>query len=320
MSLLRLVAAPVLALGTTLVVPALASAPAHAASVQCLHPDNARYDHGAPHWRHYDDHSEVDQTDLQALSPEETTKKYVAQEVEPVLPDTVTIPTYVHVIKGKHRGEQNTAGPRKVREVMRIINDGYSGGQSPENQLAKTRYRFQLEDIDYRQRDGWYHAYLNGPRDTRMKQALHRGDAGTLNIYINGGGPNGYPVLGWSRFPWQYQKNPAMDGINVNVAALPGGQARRYNLGDTAIHEIGHWMGLFHTFQRGCSSTNDMVSDTPAEADPSYYCYTTRDTCPDDPGLDPVHNFMDYSYDSCMYMFTPGQVRRMDSSFEKWRQ
>jgi hypothetical protein len=201
---------------------------------------------------------------------------------------------------------------------MKIVNSGYAGGQSVTNH--PTRYRFALKAIDYRRRDGWYHAYLNGPRDTRMKQALHRGNAGTLNIYINGGGPHGYPVLGWSRFPWQYQKNPKMDGVNLNVASLPGGRAQRYNLGDTAIHEIGHWMGLFHTFQRGCSATNDMVADTPAEAEPSYYCDTTRDTCLSDPGLDPVHNFMDYSYDSCMYEFTNGQVLRMDSAFEKWRQ
>jgi hypothetical protein len=315
---LRLLAAPVLALATTVVVPALVSAPAHAAAAPCVHPDNARYDHGAPHWRHYEDHPDVQRSDLQALPTSQTTRRYVAQQVEPVLPGSVTIPTYVHVIKGRHRGERVPAGPRKVRRVMRIVNNGYSGGQSATN--TPTRYRFVLKKIDYRRRDGWYHAYLNGPRDSRMKQALHRGDAGTLNIYINGGGPNGYPILGWSRFPWQYQKNPRMDGVNLNVASLPGGRAKRYNLGDTAVHEIGHWMGLFHTFQGGCSSTNDMVADTPAEAEPSYYCDTTRDTCPTDLGLDPVHNFMDYSYDSCMYEFTRDQVFRMDSAYEKWRQ
>ena len=126
-------------------------------------------------------------------------------------------------------------------------------------------------------------------------------------------------MLGWSRFPWQYAATPKLDGISVNVAGLPGGRATGYNLGDTLVHETGHWLGLLHTFQGGCEGGGDLVSDTPAEAEPSYYCETTRDTCPEDPGLDPVHDFMDYSLDACMNMFTAGQVRRMDAAFEKWR-
>ena len=116
-----------------------------------------------------------------------------------------------------------------------------------------------------------------------MKRALHEGGARTLNIYINGGGPQGQPVLGWSRFPWQYAAAPRLDSVSVNVAGLPGGRARNYNLGDTVIHETGHWLGLLHTFQGGCDGVGDLVSDTPAEAEPSFECETTRDTCPTTP-------------------------------------
>ncbi len=304
-----------------LVVPAATAAAAGvraASSVPCVKPAStqARSGREAPEWRTNNDMPEVQQQDLEALPASETRKGVVAREVEPVLPSTVVIPVYVHVIKGKHRHERPRIGKRRVQRLITILNNGMAGRQS--SLSVPTRYRFTLRKIDYRKRDGWYHAFFNGPRDTRMKRKLHRGNARTLNLYINGGGPRNNPVLGWARFPWQYTSNRYLDGVSVNNAAIPGGRARGYNSGDTLIHETGHWLGLLHTFEGGCEGSGDLVSDTPAEDEPSFYCQTTRDTCPA-PGLDPVHNFMDYSLDSCMYMFTAGQVRRMDTAFERWR-
>ena len=270
-----------------------------------------------PHWRGHSDHPKVTRADLAALPPVETTRRFHLRQVEPRLASRIWIPVYVHVIRGTHKGENLPAGPRKVKRLLRILNLGMAGDQS--GRVVNTRYRFKLRKIDYTKRDGWHHAYFNGPRDQRAKKALHRGGAGTLNLYINGGGPKGYPVLGWSRFPWQYRGNPKLDGVSVNMASLPGGRASGYNRGDTVIHETGHWMGLFHTFQGGCGTQGDLVADTAAEDEPSYYCETRRDTCPAEAGLDPVRNFMDYSLDSCMNHFTLGQAQRMDSAFEKWR-
>ncbi len=270
-----------------------------------------------PTWRRYGDTSKVTARDLAALPGQQTRRGFVAREVEPRLAAIEYIPVYVHVIKGRHRGERVPAGPKRVRTLLATLNDAMAGKQS--SLSVPTRYRFVLKKINYRKRDGWHHAFLNGPRDQRMKRKLHRGDARTLNLYINGGGPRGEPVLGWSRFPWQYAAKPYMDGVSVNMAALRGGKATGYNLGDTVVHETGHWLGLFHTFEGGCGETGDLVADTPAEAEPSFFCETKRDTCAEDPGLDPVHNFMDYSQDACMNQLTAGQVRRMDSAFEKWR-
>jgi hypothetical protein len=270
----------------------------------------------APDWRQYEDTTKVTPQDLAAMPKAETSKQVVAQQVAPQLGTSVTVPVFVHVIKGRHRGERSTAGPKRVARMIATLNDAYNGGQDPAK--TTTRYRFKLRHIDYTRRDGWYHAFLYGPRDAKAKRALHRGDQRSLNIYINGGGTRDTPVLGWARFPWQYKQRPRLDGVSVNVAGLPGGRATGYNLGDTVVHETGHWLGLFHTFQGGCSSSNDMVGDTPAEAEPSFYCEDTRNTCAS-PGTDPVHNFMDYSLDSCMYMFTPGQVRRMDAAYNRWR-
>jgi len=308
--------------------PMLAGGPASAAQVGAraaalvpcltnLPTARAQEDANAPKWRQHDDTTSVTQRDLDALPPQETRKRVVAAEVAPELPAVLRIPTYVHVIKGTHRGEGVPAGPRRVRNVIKILDNAMYGRQSPDS--TRARYRFVLKKIDYTKRDGWHHAYFNGPRDQRAKRALHRGNERTLNLYINGGGPKGEPVLGWSRFPWQYDGTPRLDGISVNSAALPGGRASGYNRGDTVVHEVGHWLGLFHTFQNGCRGNGDLVADTHAEGEPSYYCETTRDTCATDPGLDPVRNFMDYSLDSCMNQFSKGQVNRMDTAYFQYR-
>ena len=143
-----------------------------------------------------------------------------------------------------------------MRALIATLNRGMAGAQSPAS--APLRYRFLLKKIDYTKNDGWYHAYLFGKRDTQAKRKLHRGGARTLNLFINGGGPRNEPLLGWSRFPWQYHVTPKLDSVTVNAASMSGGSAHGYNLGDTMIHEVGHWLGLFHTFQGGCGGNGDL--------------------------------------------------------------
>ena len=221
-----------------------------------------------------------------------------------------TVPVVVHVISAADgRGD---IGDSRVHGQIDVLNTAYSGGYDEGG--ADTGFRFALVGITRHANDAWFFDFNRHREEIRSE--LHRGGAETLNIYTT---ELGSGLLGYASFPQEQAGAPDQDGVVLAHDTLPGGGRDRFGLGHTGTHEIGHWLGLFHTFQNGCAIPGDYVDDTPYEREAAAGCPKGRDTCPHRGGRDPVTNFMDYGDDDCMTHFTEGQARRMAEHWAAFR-
>jgi hypothetical protein len=218
------------------------------------------------------------------------------------------VPVWLHVITDGATGDVPTSTLQRQMQVLNMTFGGFEGG-------VATGFAFRLAGVTRTDDAGWFWAPAGGKDERDMKKALRRGGAETLNVYLTAGG--GY--LGWAYFPGTYKTQPYLDGVVLNYNSLPGGPyGDRYSLGETLTHEAGHWLGLYHTFDGGCSARGDYVDDTPAMKEPTNGCPEGKDTC-SQPGLDPIHNYMDYSFDSCYTEFSAGQAARMQDQWLHFR-
>lgn len=218
----------------------------------------------------------------------------------------LVVPVRFHIITDGRNGQLTRFA---VDQQVRALNAAYGGSTGG----ADTGVSFRLGTVDVVQNAQWFEQ----PHDfqPQMVGTLARGGPGTLNLFTAAVGSE---VLGFSSFPQWYRARPTMDGVVVDYRSVPGGQFQPFNRGYTAVHETGHWLGLFHTFEGGCRPPGDGIDDTPYEALPTQACPSSKDTCPE-PGADPIRNFMDYGYDTCMREFTAGQGLRIRAMWAAYR-
>ena len=212
-------------------------------------------------------------------------------------PCIVTIPVAFHILRHDD-GVTGDISDTDINAQVDVLNAAY----------ASTNFQFELHSIERVNNTTWAEMSSTAAEDA-AKQALAVDPQHTLNIYTCTS-CQGY--LGWAYFPDSFPEDNNMHGVVALYSSFPGGSASPYNEGDTVTHEAGHYLGLYHTFQGGCNAPGDYVADTPYEESSAFGCPAGRDTCPAS-GVDPIHNFMDYTDDSCMDHFTLGQSDRIDS-------
>ena len=210
--------------------------------------------------------------ELKAVAAGMTSQAQGAQPLAAHAP--IVVKTYVHVVTSTSKVGRYSQ--TQINNQITYMNNAY-GPHS---------ITFKLISTDFTTNNNW----ATGNYDSAMKPALRKGTYSSLNLYFLSDLGSG--LLGICNFPTNASPGSSaynQDGCDVLADSLPGG---------TAAHETGHWFGLFHAFQgQACSGAGDSVSDTPIQKVATSGCPSSQDSCPNQSGLDNIHNYMDYSTD-----------------------
>ncbi len=218
----------------------------------------------------------------------------------------VTIPVYVHVVYSNNNENISDA---QINSQMAVLNDDFRRTNNDANQTpslfapvaADTEIQFTLAGVfrHANSRTSWGTNDLVKSTYPPVTPSTH------LNIWVCniGGG-----ILGYAQFPGG---NSATDGVVVGPQffGTTGYVASPFDGGRTTTHEVGHYLNLRHIWGDGRCNRDDFVSDTPTSDRPNYGCPSYPTThCR---STDMTMNYMDYTDDACMNMFTAGQKSRM---------
>ncbi|KAJ3090857.1 hypothetical protein HK102_002458 [Quaeritorhiza haematococci] len=234
----------------------------------------------------------------------------------------VDIDVHFHVINNGEGVDNGDVPQNMIDDQIRVLNEDFKG---------TGLFNFRLAAVDRTTNATWFTLGRESIEEMDMKRTLRKGGPRDLNVYSAN-----IRALGWATLPVDYESDPTSDGVVISHSSVPGGSRAPFNLGKTLTHEVGHWLGLFHTFQGGCSYPNDGITDTVPQKFPSEGCPIGQKTCTRDDFLrdqqhiferadlnvtqDPIHNFMDYSDDACMNEFTPGQAEKMRTEWTTFRE
>lgn len=208
------------------------------------------------------------------------------------------VPVYLHVVRKAPQGEGDIPVAHARALTIDVLNATFAAQRIP--------FVFDLEKIDYLNvDDATYHLEQNSAAERALWDRAQVRGLRNLNLYIVG------PHAGTNETGWaEFLVNPALRrGDHAVLRYYPD----RGGFSDplVPVHEVGHWLGLLHTFHFGCGGLlrGDLIGDTPQQKQ-TFSCAAHTDTCPDDAGEDPIANIMGYS-NACRAEFSPGQIKRV---------
>jgi Pregnancy-associated plasma protein-A len=258
--------------------------------------------------------------------------RYETGRLGPSRRDVVTIPVVVHVVHNPNSPEQNVDDDQ-IHSQLTALNQDFRAANPDVSQvppvwrplIADARVEFRLATRDP----------AGGPTGGIIRVRTDRQGFDTDDAVKSSatGGSNPWPtdqylnlwvcqltggLLGYAQFPGG---PPQTDGVVILYTAFgtTGTAAFPYDGGRTATHEIGHWLDLFHIWgdDDGACTNDDRVADTPNQADANTGAPPfPHITCDNGPNGDMFMNYMDYTDDRAMFMFTQGQSARMDACLE----
>ena len=251
---------------------------------------------------------------------EQQTRRFLQNPANRAVNGVITIPVVVHVI---YNNSTENISDAQIQSQMDVLNDDFrrlnSDADNTWSQAADTEIEFCMATVDPNGNP------TNGV--TRTSTSVSSFSTNDNMKFNSSGGKDAWPagdylnmwvcdisgsILGYAQFPGG---DPATDGVVMDYQYFGtiGTATAPFDGGRTTTHEVGHWLNLRHIWGDGGCSVDDFVSDTPTSDAANYGCATGHVSCG---STDMVQNYMDYSDDSCMNLFTQGQKTRMRALFD----